>query len=57
MATLPAVLGVGCALRTGLERARREGYDVAMIMAGNNKDNPAEIPACSTRFATEATTW
>ncbi len=44
VATLPAVLGVGCALRTGLERARREGYDVAVIMAGNNKDNPAEIP-------------
>lgn len=43
VATLPAVLGVGCALRTGLQRARREGYHVAVIMAGNNKDNPAEI--------------
>ena len=42
--SLPAVLGVGCALRAGLERARRDGFDVAVIMAGNNKDNPAEIP-------------
>ena len=42
--TLPAVLGVGYALRAGLEYARREGFDIAVIMAGNNKDNPAEIP-------------
>ncbi|HEX4072550.1 MAG TPA: glycosyltransferase family 2 protein [Planctomycetaceae bacterium] len=35
--------GVGAALRTGLQYARSEGFDVAVIMAGNNKDNPAEI--------------
>ena len=42
--SLPAVLGVGFALRAGLEYAQREGFDIAVIMAGNNKDNPAEIP-------------
>ena len=36
--------GVGAALRTGIEHARRAGYDVAVILAGNNKDDPAEIP-------------
>jgi dolichol-phosphate mannosyltransferase len=42
--TLPEVVGVGYALRSGLEYARRKGFDIAVIMAGNNKDNPAEIP-------------
>jgi dolichol-phosphate mannosyltransferase len=37
-------VGVGAALRAGLAYARREGFDIAVIMAGNNKDNPAEIP-------------
>ncbi len=37
-------IGVGAALRAGLARARREGFDIVVIMAGNNKDNPAEIP-------------
>jgi len=36
--------GVGAALRSGLEVARRGGFDVAVILAGNDKDNPAEIP-------------
>jgi dolichol-phosphate mannosyltransferase len=36
--------GVGAALRTGLEHARREGFDIAVIVAGNDKDDPAEIP-------------
>jgi dolichol-phosphate mannosyltransferase len=36
-------VGVGAALRAGLLYARREGFDIAVIMAGNNKDNPAEI--------------
>ncbi|MDO8632656.1 MAG: glycosyltransferase family 2 protein [Phycisphaerales bacterium] len=36
--------GVGAALRTGIEHARRAGYDIAVILAGNNKDDPAEIP-------------
>lgn len=36
--------GVGAALREGFTYARREGYDVAVILAGNNKDDPSEIP-------------
>ena len=36
--------GVGAALRSGLEYARQEGFDIAVIMAGNNKDDPSEIP-------------
>ena len=42
--SLGAVKGVGMALRSGLQYAKEHGYDVAVIMAGNNKDNPAEIP-------------
>jgi dolichol-phosphate mannosyltransferase len=42
--SLGKVLGVGAALRVGLKQARAQGYDIAVIMAGNNKDNPAEIP-------------
>jgi dolichol-phosphate mannosyltransferase len=42
--SLGQVLGVGSALRSGLQFARKEGFDIAVIMAGNNKDNPAEIP-------------
>ena len=36
--------GVGSALRAGLEYGRETGHDIAVIMAGNNKDEPAEIP-------------
>lgn len=42
--SLGKVLGVGTALRSGLQLARQRGFDIAVIMAGNNKDNPAEIP-------------
>lgn len=35
--------GVGAALRSGLEHAQAAGFDIAVILAGNNKDNPAEI--------------
>jgi dolichol-phosphate mannosyltransferase len=42
--SLGRVLGVGSALRQGLQYARRDEFDIAVIMAGNNKDNPAEIP-------------
>lgn len=38
------VRGVGAALRHGLNYVRNEGFDIAVIMAGNNKDEPAEIP-------------
>src|SRR4051794_30634512 len=42
--SLGKVLGVGSALRSGLQLARQRGFDIAVIMAGNNKDKPAEIP-------------
>ncbi len=35
--------GVGAALRAGLDLARRGGFDMAVILAGNNKDEPEEI--------------
>ncbi len=37
------VAGVGAALRAGYAEALRGGYDVAVVMAGNNKDAPEEI--------------
>jgi dolichol-phosphate mannosyltransferase len=36
--------GVGFAIREGIEYALSNGYDVAVVMAGNNKDDPREIP-------------
>jgi dolichol-phosphate mannosyltransferase len=39
-----ATVGVGAALRAGYRRAVDGGYDVAVVMAGNNKDSPEEIP-------------
>jgi dolichol-phosphate mannosyltransferase len=36
--------GVGAAIRTGIEYARTHGYEIIVIMAGNDKDNPQEIP-------------
>ncbi len=38
------IAGVGCALRAGYKYAAEKGYDVAVVMAGNNKDSPEEIP-------------
>ena len=38
------VAGVGAALRAGLTYALHSGYDAAVVMAGNNKDCPEEIP-------------
>lgn len=40
----PKRSGVGAAIRSGLQYARRNGYDIAIVMAGNNKDDPSEIP-------------
>lgn len=42
--SLPRVVGVGAALREGYRRAVEGGYDVAVVLAGNNKDAPEEIP-------------
>jgi dolichol-phosphate mannosyltransferase len=35
--------GVGAAIRTVIEYARQNKFDVLVIMAGNDKDRPAEI--------------
>lgn len=41
---LGRTLGVGAAIRTGYEYAISRGFDVAVVIAGNNKDAPEEIP-------------
>lgn len=38
------IVGVGAALRAGYRYALAEGYDVVVVMAGNNKDSPEEVP-------------
>ncbi len=42
--SLGSVRGVGAALREGIEHGRRTGHDIAVFLAGNDKDDPAEIP-------------
>jgi len=37
------VAGVGAALRAGYHHAVEHGYDVSVVMAGNDKDAPEEI--------------
>ena len=36
--------GAGAAIRTAIRYAREQGYDALVILAGNDKDRPAEIP-------------
>lgn len=36
--------GIGSAMKKALIHAREKGYDVIVIMAGNNKDDPTQIP-------------
>ncbi|MBP9854411.1 MAG: glycosyltransferase family 2 protein [Candidatus Omnitrophica bacterium] len=36
--------GVGAAIRRAIKHARKQGYEVIAIMAGNDKDNPEELP-------------
>lgn len=36
--------GVGCAIRAGIDYGLVNHYDIAVVLAGNNKDNPEEIP-------------
>ena len=38
------IVGVGAAIRAGFQIALDEGFDVAVVIAGNNKDSPEEIP-------------
>lgn len=42
--SLGATIGVGAAIRTGYDYAISNGFDIAVVMAGNNKDHPEEIP-------------
>ena len=42
---LGRTVGVGAALRVGYRYAVDHGYDVAVVVAGNNKDAPEEIPS------------
>ncbi|MBI3564661.1 MAG: glycosyltransferase family 2 protein [Elusimicrobia bacterium] len=37
-------MGVGAAIRTGLKYGLEKGYDILVVMAGNDKDDPTEIP-------------
>lgn len=41
---LGRTIGVGAAIRAGYEYAVAKRFDVAIVMAGNNKDAPEEIP-------------
>lgn len=36
--------GVGACIKRAIRYGRAQGYDILVVMAGNNKDNPAEIP-------------
>jgi dolichol-phosphate mannosyltransferase len=40
----PQRQGVGVAIRTAIRYARENGFDVLVILAGNDKDRPTEIP-------------
>jgi len=40
----PKRSGVGAAIRTAIRHAQAHHYDILVIMAGNDKDNPEEIP-------------
>ena len=42
---LGRTVGVGAALRHGYRYAVEKGYEVAVTVAGNNKDAPEEIPS------------
>ena len=48
---LGRTLGVGAAIRTGYRYTIDNGYDIAVVMAGNNKDSPEEIPDLLTPIA------
>jgi len=40
---LGSVQGAGAAVRTAVDFGRQHGYDILVVMAGNNKDAPEEI--------------
>lgn len=40
----PQRRGVGAAIRTAYDWSRTQGYDICVILSGNDKDRPGEIP-------------
>ena len=53
--SLPTVMGVGVSIRLGYQLAQDRGCDIAVVMAGNNKDDPQEIyklldPICDSNY-------
>jgi len=40
----PRRMGVGYAIREGIQYALEGGFDVVVVLAGNSKDDPREIP-------------
>ena len=42
--SLGRTVGVGVAIRTAYDYGVEHGFDVIVVMAGNNKDSPEEIP-------------
>jgi dolichol-phosphate mannosyltransferase len=42
--TQPERRGIGAGLKAVVRHGRANGYDILVVMAGNNKDDPAEIP-------------
>jgi dolichol-phosphate mannosyltransferase len=41
--TQPTNRGIGCSIRVAYHRALERNYDIFLIMAGNGKDDPAQI--------------
>ena len=41
----PSKQGVGSCIRDGIDHARKNGFELVVVMAGNGKDDPREIPA------------
>src|SRR3954453_5351700 len=40
----PQNMGVGAAIRSGIDYARDNGYEVVVVMGADDQDDPAEIP-------------
>ncbi|MFH1671317.1 MAG: glycosyltransferase family 2 protein [Candidatus Portnoybacteria bacterium] len=36
-------MGIGAAIRTGIKHALADNFDIIVVCAGNNKDNPQEV--------------
>ncbi len=42
--TQPRRMGVGAAIRVGYKIAVKENFDIVLVIASNNKDDPTQIP-------------